>query len=231
MTGSYFGNDSQRPPEVPRDQDESAFTSILRTLWTNVPSLLMAGFVDFEGECVDYVSSIDVYEARVIGAQMQAVLAQVQYSARLRPFGETYSMEVVTDQHEIWVRRVNDEYALVLLLLPGSDVTLLRQALGEACREFREEAGLAPPHWDSFVPGLRVAVRPAVAWAYAPVAYWLLEERIDIADVLGHWREERHEEGVGEGAALSCFRVRTCSGEEATLVHKIPEDRWSLRTA
>lgn len=217
-----------RPAEVPREQEESAFTPILRTLWSTVPTLLMAGFVDFEGECVDYVSCIDVYEAKVVAAHMQALLGQVQNSSPLQPFGQTYAIEVVADRRDIWARRVNDEYALVLLLLPDTDAILLRQALGEACRAFREEAGLASPHWDSFVPGLRVAVRPAVAWSYAPVAYWQFDERIDIADVLGHWREDRVDEDSDVGALL-CFRVRTQTGHEVTLVHKIPEGRWSLR--
>ena len=59
----------RRPPEAERDQMESAFTPILRQGVERIaPSVLALAFVDHEGECIDYVSSLDPFEAKVCAA-------------------------------------------------------------------------------------------------------------------------------------------------------------------
>ena len=46
--------------ESTRDQAENAFTAILRRLFQNVPALVATVFVDMEGECIDYVTCLDL---------------------------------------------------------------------------------------------------------------------------------------------------------------------------
>ena len=141
--------------------------------------------------------------------------------------GEAYGLEILTDTHELWGRRVSDDYVVVVLLLPDCDRVQLRLVLREICAALRDEVGLEAPGWDIEPPSLRVSVRPAAVWPYAPEVFWRSDERMDVSDVLGRWHE-RHSL-TAEPNARICFRVRTASGQELTLVHHVTEDDWSLR--
>ena len=211
-----------------RDQNESAFTGILRRLWHSVPNLLSAAFVDLEGECIDYVSSVDPFEAKVAGAHVQVMLNALRDTRTAVNSGEPYALEITTDTHELWGRRVTDEHVLVVLLLPGCDRAQLRLVMREVSAAFRVEAGFDSPAWDAQAQRLRVRVRPTDIWPYAPDAFWQSEERMDVSDVLGRWHEPRAGV-VGPHGSRICFRVRTVSGQELTLVHHVLNDLWSLR--
>ncbi len=86
--------------------------------------------------------------------------------------------------------------------------------------ELRREAGIAVPDWEPVVDAVRVEVREAVGWPYAPTAFHDEDQRVGIAAVLGRWNE-----GTGTRSRI-CFRVRTDDGEELTLVHDRVVDRW-----
>lgn len=218
---------SSRPPEALRDQHESEFTVILRRLWRSVPNVLAAAFVDREGECIDYVSSVDPFEAKVAGAHMEVMLGALQQTQAKLSTGEAYGLEILTDTHELWGRRISEEYVVVVLLTPECDRTQLRLVLRQICAAFRDEVGLPAPGWDMESLPLRVSVRPAAVWPYAPEVFWRSDERVDVSDVLGRWYE-RHS-AAAEPHARICFRVRTVSGQELTLVHHVQDDDWSLR--
>jgi hypothetical protein len=143
---------------------------------------------------------------------------------RLSMLGETFAFELVSADREVWVRQFCEEYALVVLLVPGFDVSELRDAVASAGREFREEAGLAAPFWEGR-ERLSVRLRASAGWNYAPAGFSLGGARYGIAAVLGRWIEPAR---PGESPWV-CFRVRTQHGEELTLAHDEHTEAWSMR--
>lgn len=211
--------------EAERDQVESAFTPVLRRLRDHVPALLSAAFVDVEGECIDYVSALPPFDAKVHAAHMHMLFGTLRASGDVLPVGEHFAIEIYAAEREAWVQRVAGDYLLVVLLEPESDRDALREAIRLASEEFRTEVGLERPAWENLARPLSVRVRAAVGWKYAPESYSEGETRVAISDVLGRWTErdsQRDEE-------LVCFRVRTTEGRELTLVHDPDEDGWVVR--
>jgi 8-oxo-dGTP pyrophosphatase MutT (NUDIX family) len=212
--------------EAERDQCESAFTGILRRVFEAVPAVVAAVFIDLEGECIDYVASIQPYDAKVAAAHMRVLLNGMRGARSQALLGEVFAFELVASEREVWVRQFSDEYALVVLLNPGFDVSELRDAVATACREFREEIGLAAPPWEG-QERLSVRLRASPGWSYAPAGFSLGGARYGITAVLGRWLESTR---PGEPPWV-CFRVRTQHGEELTLAHDEHTEVWSVRDA
>jgi hypothetical protein len=211
--------------EAKRDQVESAFTPILRRLFQQMPNMLAAVFVDAEGECIDYVSALDPYEAKVGAAHLHMLMRQLRALRANFVTGEPFELEITTTLRELWVRRLGGEYLLISVLLPGFDRTDLRDALVFADHEFRAEVGLAPPSWETVPQRLSVRVRASPGWKYAPQGFSSDGMRVTITDVLGRWTEP----APLEGEELVCFRVRTQEGQELTLVHDPDGEGWLVR--
>lgn len=210
--------------EAERDQTENAFTVILRRLFYDVPAVLAAVFVDFEGECIDYVAATDPFEAKVCAAHMHMLLEQLRDTRHGQRVGEMFAFELITDEREVWVRRVGEKYALVVVLSHGFDSAELRDAIALAGREFREEVELESPAWEG-QERLSVRVRASTRWRYAPAGFSLRGERHQIAAVLGRWTESVRP----NAPAWVCFRVRTQYGEELTLAHDEHSEAWLVR--
>lgn len=212
-----------QPPldEAPRDQVESAFTEILRRLRMKVPAVLAAVFVDTEGECIDYASKIDPYDAKVSAAHMLMMMDLVQGTRAKVGFGEPFLLEISTDQRDLWVMRMGGEYVLVVVLTPDCDRAEITHALATASAEFRGEVGLDAPTWEGSGKRLSVRVRASPGWRYAPDGWVAGGVRVTISDVLGRWTESND-----AGEEVICFRVRTSDGQELTLVHDPNADGW-----
>lgn len=211
--------------EAPRDLAESAFTPILRRLWDQLDSLVAAAFVDLEGECIDYISRLDPFEAKVTAAHMHMLLGAIAASWTKLGAGEPYVLEIEAAQRAVCVRRIGGEYLLVVVLEGEGDFTVRDDAITLACAEFRGEVGLRPPVWEAAQHRLSVRVRPATGWEYAPQGYSDGGVRVMITDVLGRWTEP----GGILGEDLVCFRVRTAEGREITLVHDPDGKGWIVR--
>ncbi len=215
-------NTASRPPELARDQADSAFTAILRHLWRSEPDVLAIAFVDKDGECIDYCSALDVFDAKLAGAQMRIVTDQVQRATRWAKGGNAYSFFVSGSERDLVVRRVDDENALVVVVRGGmTDATVL-DAISTAVGRIRLEAVLPIPGWDPRGPLLRVRTRPAVGWDFAPCDMHDGERSHEIVAVLGRWEEDP---GVA-GGALTCFRVRTTFDDELTIAYDRDRDAW-----
>jgi predicted regulator of Ras-like GTPase activity (Roadblock/LC7/MglB family) len=211
--------------ETERDQVESAFTPVLRRLRDHVPALLTAAFVDVEGECIDYVSVLPPYDAKVHAAHMHHLFNVLCTSSERLSVGEHFAFEICAGERETWVQRVAGDYLLVVLLEPEFDRDVLRDAISLASAEFRIEVGLDRPAWEGAGRRLSVRVRAAVGWTYAPQEYSEGDARVTITDVLGRWTERDSQ----RGEELVCFRVRTADGQELTLVHDPDENGWIVR--
>jgi hypothetical protein len=204
---------------------ESAFTPILRKAWTAAPALLAVAFVDPEGECIDYVSSLDPFEAKVCAAHALVLVDGMRAARAKLGLTDPALLSISGSRRELWAWRVSPDYLLVAVLVPGADHAQVRAVLAAAGREFREEVGVRPPAWEPGGAALEVVVRPAVGWPYAPLSFQQDGVRIAVADVLGRWVETS---GDG-GDELVCFRVRTEEGQELTLVHDAGDDGWLVR--
>jgi predicted regulator of Ras-like GTPase activity (Roadblock/LC7/MglB family) len=218
---------SQRPErvEAPRDQAESSFADVLRRVWRASPGVLAAVFVDDEGECVDYCSGIDPFEAKVAGAQMRVVADTVGQGVPRLGGGEMYSLEVYGTEREIVARRIDAQYLLVVVAQTSTLDVKVFDRIEAAVADLRTEVAVPAPAWDPQSAPLRVELRRAVAWGYAPVAFHERGRRIAVGGVLGWWSEP----GGAAGGELSCFRVQTEEGVELTLAHDVSRDRWLRR--
>lgn len=201
--------------EFPRDLSETAFTPVLRTVLHCHQCVLGVVFVDGEGECVDCVSSMDPFEIKLAGAQWHHTLSQL--SPQLERGGAVHSVFVATEERCFVIRRVSDEYGLVVVTRTDVDLPAVAESLDGAVRAVRFEGGVQTPDWDPQGEAVRVVLRAAQGWAYAPAAYWEREERTDIDAVLGRWEEGQHR---------VCFRVRTSGGDEVTLIRHRDREEW-----
>jgi predicted regulator of Ras-like GTPase activity (Roadblock/LC7/MglB family) len=215
-----------RRAEAQRDQAENAFTPILRRLFQHVPALLAAVFVDREGECIDYVSALEPYDAKVGAAHMHNLLTQLRGSRAHAVTGETVGFEISTTERELWLRQLGEDYVLIAILLPDFDRSELRNAVAFASHEFRAEVGLTTPGWEAIHGRLSVCVRESPGWQYAPEGFSNGSVSVAISDVLGRWTEASEADAAG----LVCFRVRTQEGEELTLVHDPDAQGWRVRS-
>ena len=96
----------KRVMKAKRDTSPSEFALILRRVCDAVSSVEMAAFVDMEGECIDYYSSLDPYEAKLVAAQTVSLLGQVLELNRKVQFGESYLLEISTGEKELLARRI-----------------------------------------------------------------------------------------------------------------------------
>ncbi|HJK99086.1 MAG TPA: hypothetical protein RMF84_17820 [Polyangiaceae bacterium LLY-WYZ-14_1] len=213
--------------EAPRDQAESEFTPILRRLWARDETVLAVAFVDQEGECIDYCSSLDPFDAKIAGAHMLVVVAETAERLRALDGGETQRVSLLGDEREILVRRLSEDYALVVVAAPSTNHRqALHEGIEEAASALRQEAKIERPAWDLTAHSLHVQLRAAVGWPYAPLSYLERGRRVRVTEVLGRWVEAG---GGSDGSTIEGFRVRTAMGEELTLVYDPDQDAWIRR--
>ena len=212
-----------RPPEeAPRDQAESAFTPVLRGLLTRVPGLHAAAFVDGEGECVDYCSTLPPDEARVLGAQIEVTVRAVERSLAVLRAGLLVSMRLACERADLAAARVDEEYLLVALGRPGAFDERTERLLGRVARGLRSVAGLQPPPWEEGAEGLRVALDEALG---VPTALRLAGRLERVEAVLGRWRQPL----LLLGDVLEGYLVRTEQGRELSLLRDPRSGRWYLQ--
>ena len=179
-----------RPPEAKRDLLETSFTPILRRIWSAMPSVLAAVFVDLEGECIDYVSSLDPFEAKVSAAHalvlvdairaarsklgMRRADCAVDYGVRTRALGAAGQRRVRARAGALARRRITRKCG-----------PCCRARVGNFARRWvptrRVGAGQRRARGDRARRGRLGRTRRA--------AYTERGTRVVIADVLGRWIE------------------------------------------
>ncbi|MBX3249633.1 MAG: hypothetical protein KF901_20825 [Myxococcales bacterium] len=205
--------------EATRDMAESAFTNILRAFWLANAGVLAVAFVDSEGECVDYCSSLPPFDAKVAAAHLRVVVDDVRRFAERRASGEPSHLEIHGRERDLVARSLGDDYLLVVVLAAGETDQAVLHDLEETVVRLRREAGIGVPSWDPSAE-LTVEVRTAIGWPFAPRAFVEGGRRHEVASVLGRWEE------VGAVDVLDCFRVQTARDEELTLAYDRAERRW-----
>lgn len=213
-------------PEWPRDMEESDFTDVLRALLVSTPGVLAVAFVDAEGECVDYCSRVPPFDAKVAGAHLTVVVSELRRGGA-SVHGEPAFLHVHGVERDLLVRRIDDEYTLIVVTRAIGLTSMLRDSVEAAVETLRNEAGLSAPAWEPGLLPIRVEVRlSTVGWSYAPRRFWRSGQLVEIDDVVGRWVEEP---SAGDETTRVCFLVRGMDGQETTLVHRPEEDAWTER--
>lgn len=205
-----------------RDQVETEFTVALRLLFEVDPDVVAVAFVDHEGECVDYCGSLEPYEIRVVGAQLQVVVNNMAPSLTQLGLGELGELHVHCERYEFVIRRIDYEYAIIVMRREGKSDERMLQALDQTMGLLRKLAGLGTPPWDAAERQLQVHVRESAGWGYAPEVIIDSQGILLVDAVLGRWVEV----GGLTGQPLVCFRVHTADGRDSTLAHDAAHDRW-----
>jgi hypothetical protein len=212
------------PLTLKRDRPESTFAVILRGFIEVHPVVHAAVFVDRDGECIDYATSLEPFDAQLIGAQLCQVTRDLTERVPRWGAGALVLWMLEAGAREFVVRRVSDEHSVVAALARGGVNARLLRSLGALAEALRREASLAASSWEPwrerFVVELR---RSAGGWGYAPSAIGQADARRPV-EVLGRWVER----GAISAQEIVCFRVR-CGPEELTLVYDRTLDCWSRR--
>ncbi|MCA9532788.1 MAG: hypothetical protein KC593_03880 [Myxococcales bacterium] len=208
--------------ETERDQVESAFTPLLRSLYRAAPGVIAAVFVDHEGECVDYCVGIDPYDAKVAGAHLILVLSEIQPRVVGLMAGDALDFIVYGSERDLMLRRVSDGFALIVLTSAGTLDEPLLEHIELVVHAIRTELDEAAPIWDVRLAPIEVAVRESGPWVFAPELVRRGDEHIPILDVMGRWEEGEHL----PGGKLVCFRVHTERYRELTLAFDVANKSW-----
>jgi len=202
---SPWGREAVREPT--RDQVTSTFTHILQRLVFLTPGAQGAALVDYEGETVDYAGRLAPFDLKITAAQWLIVLAE---TAELAKLGPIQGLTVRAHGRGYYMRRLEEGYAVILVLHPRAAFAVSERAMQEAIALLCAEAG-----WS--------VTRPAARWFAVDVE----------ADHHGRVARPRRLRVAGElqpvevmGAVMGLaprergFRVRLPSGAEMMLVRE-----------
>lgn len=195
-----------RRPAPPRDQAPSSFTTILERLVVSTPSARGAALVDFEGETVDYAGHLDPFELKVAAATWQIAVSEVCATS----FAGFTQIVVRAARSSFVLRRVTDQYALVLVLHARAAFAVSDRALAEAETALASEAGWSRanrPAWFS----ASVQTQAETGADHRPTSM-LVANAWQPVEVIGAL--------VGLGERERGYRVRLPSGAEMMLIRE-----------
>jgi hypothetical protein len=194
----------RRRPAPPRDQAPSPFTAILERLVMATPSARGAALVDFEGETVDYAGHLEPFELKVAAATWQIAVSEVGATS----FATFTQIVVRAARSSFVVRRVTDQYALVLVLHARAAFAVSTRALSEAETALSTEAGWSRKNRPSW---FTVSVRTEMSAEHRP-ASMLIADAWHPVEVMGSL--------VGLNERERGYRVRLPSGAELMLIRE-----------
>jgi predicted regulator of Ras-like GTPase activity (Roadblock/LC7/MglB family) len=183
---------------VGRDQDESAFATILADLIGRMPGARAAALVDTDGETVDYASHSDPFSVRLAAAHWRIVLREAQ--DRL---GESCALTIRASRRSFMVTPLPEGYALIVALSCGAHSAPYGRALPMCLQRLAAEAGWpsAPLQWHPLDVLIDERARP--------VAIHSVQGPIEILGTVVS----------GLGRCERGWRIR-CRDEEATVVRE-----------
>jgi hypothetical protein len=197
-----------------RDSEASAFTAILDDLVARVPGAIAAGFVDSEGESVDYAGWLTPFDIKVAGAHWRIILNQLK---ELRWLGTPRTLVVRGAKRSTIARLLQDGYAIVLVLGRRAGFALPERAFSACEVAIAIEAGW-PLDARKFARWFPVLVEVDARRRPASIVYGGLAEQVE---VLGRLVEPPVSSSEAPAKIREqAFRVRLASGPEITLVRE-----------
>jgi hypothetical protein len=201
-----------------RDQDASAFSTILGDFVKRVPGAFAAALVDSDGECVDYAIAeqrtsspyvVEPFDIKVAGAHWGIALHEI---AQQQAIGTLETLVCRGETRSFIVRALPGRYAIVVMLKRRAGFVSFVRALDACERALAQEAAWKLPRGR----GIWVAVDVETDARARPV--WLSTGELSCSlEVLGALTKlHRRERG---------WRVRLPSGGELNLVREVG-NRW-----
>jgi hypothetical protein len=198
-----------------RDQAASAFTTILEDLVARVPGAIAAGFVDAEGESVDYAGWLTPFDIKVAAAHWRIILNQLR---ELTWMGPPRTLIVRGAKRSTVARLLHDGYAVVLVLGRRAGFVMPERAFSACEVAIAIEAGwpLDPnqPRWFPVMVEVDPRRRPE------RIVYGGLAEAVEVLGRLVEPPPSRPSEIPQRPDRDQAFRVRLASGPEITLVRE-----------
>jgi predicted regulator of Ras-like GTPase activity (Roadblock/LC7/MglB family) len=219
---------SSTPPRVPRplqrDRPDSSFSLILTRFLQRHDDTLAVVLVDGDGECVDYATVLDPYEAKIFGAVLLSTSAELLTAARKLGLGNPIQWVVEAARYDLVVRRLSDDFTLVVVLEAERLTGHVLAAMGTLAEALRHEAGLTAESWDPASVPFRVDMQRTEAGEDVPACVHEGGRAQRVERVLARWTERG---GISSAERL-CFRVRA-GDRDLTLVYEPDLLRWHRR--
>jgi predicted regulator of Ras-like GTPase activity (Roadblock/LC7/MglB family) len=207
-----------------RDRPDSAFSFILNRFVEVHEEVQAAVVVDCDGECIDYASVIDPYEAKVFGAALLGTTAEITAATRRMGAGSPIQWVVEAARYDLLVRRLSDDFTLVVVLSSRGLSGHVLAAMNTLADALRHEAGVTAASWDPSSVPFRVQTRFGPDGEEVPASVYDAGVAQAVVAVLARWTER----GVVSSADRTCFRVRVARGE-LTLVFEPATKHWHRR--
>lgn len=139
-------NDSEVAKRYAREEDETAFTGILRRHVDATPGALGAALVDSEGEAVDYAGELEPFDLKIAAAHWRIVLSDIERGKLAEQGGRTMRLLVLTERRAFVVTSLQDGYALLSILRANAALGHGDRSLDSTLRAlYREACWDAPP--------------------------------------------------------------------------------------
>jgi predicted regulator of Ras-like GTPase activity (Roadblock/LC7/MglB family) len=117
----------------------TVFGRILGDVVEQLPGALGAVFIDWEGEAVDQFAHIGTMDVRLIGAHWGIVMAQAQAALEKLELGTPRQMVLRFTDQQIIIRRVDQDYVVVLAMSAEAHLGRALTLLGRAEARLRAE--------------------------------------------------------------------------------------------
>ena len=114
MTGNGDSTDA-----LQREQERTAFTTLLEEVVVGCPGTIAAVFSDCEGETVDYCSFLDVFDTQLTGAQWSRELADLAGLVQRNGLGNLLALHVRGTEVDFLIQAVGEGYYLTIVLRHG----------------------------------------------------------------------------------------------------------------
>ncbi|MCB9558363.1 MAG: roadblock/LC7 domain-containing protein [Deltaproteobacteria bacterium] len=113
------------------------FADILRHEMTEIPGIVGAIFADWEGESVDLYSNVGQTNMKLAGAHWGIIYSQARTAFRKRQLGMIQQMILDFEQQRVVVRRITDEYFVVVAVQGENNLGHTLCALDRAVEKLR----------------------------------------------------------------------------------------------
>jgi predicted regulator of Ras-like GTPase activity (Roadblock/LC7/MglB family) len=117
----------------------TVFSEILEEVVKAVPGARGAIFVDWEGEAVDTFSTIGTTAIKLVGAHWGIVYYQARSALEKQDVGAVEELILTFADQQVIIRRVTDEYMVIMTLQDGGNLGRALGKLDWAITKLREE--------------------------------------------------------------------------------------------
>ncbi len=117
-----------------------SFSEVLKGLTENVGGAMGALIVGMDGIIVEeYTAGSEGVDFSSIGAEYGNVLKEVQNASRSLNLGDANEVAVMTDNADLILRKINEDYFVALLLSPSKNMGKGRFFVRGASRRLQKE--------------------------------------------------------------------------------------------